>query len=125
MLVRAHLVAVAAVASLASPAAAQTPGPTAFDGRYMGVSIQGTANSGRERARCAPQASAPGPLTITNGVARQALASGWQGTVSPQGGLSMRNAREVHFEGQIDGQGTITGTTAGPICTYTLIWRKQ
>jgi hypothetical protein len=89
------------------------------------VSVQGVQNPGHPGAKCAPVRNVPAPLTITNGIARQAAPGGWQGSVSPQGGLVMRSRNGVRFNGQVDNQGVIRGETSGVFCTFTTVWRKQ
>jgi hypothetical protein len=89
-----------------------------FDGDYIGVSRE-SSDSGPE---CPPK-SVPATLVIRNSV----VAGGtWQGNVSSQGALVMRNRLTTRTDGQIDGQGTIRAqgrTVAG--CTITFVWRKQ
>ena len=80
--------------ALATPVAAQAPGPppTAFDGRYVGVSAH-VAKSTAHSRQC-PREHAPDPLTITNGAVHSAK-DRWTGTVNPQGGLVIRNRRSM------------------------------
>src|SRR4051812_25974741 len=98
---------VCALAALAAavPVLAQTT--TAFDGTYQGVSRQLEAGSfGRSARSCALPDGVPGPLTIVNGVARAGSAdSPMEGSVTPQGVLTMRSPRGGTFQGSIDGQG--------------------
>jgi len=56
------------------------------------------------------------PTLIRNGMIRQPGSEGWQGAVSPQGGVTMRNANSQRVDGQIDPQGTITAKYSGPAC---------
>jgi hypothetical protein len=96
------------------------PTTTAFDGTYTGVSK--TVEGGWDRT-CAKNPH-PGPLTIVNGTA--AWAGDVEGSVSPQGVLVMLHPFGARFDGQIDGQGTVTGrfiTLAG--CSYKLVWQKK
>jgi hypothetical protein len=112
----------------ALPAAAQAPVPTTtFDGTYAGVSV-GTSSfmQGISAARwCATTGRAPAPLTITNGIVRSQRGGRWEGSVSPQGLLVMRDARSVRVEGQIDSQGTIRAQYNGWACVATYVWQKQ
>jgi len=96
------------------------PAPTMpFDGDYIGVSRE-TSDGGPE---CPPKA-VPATLVIRNG---GVVAGGsWQGNVSPQGALVMRNLLTTRTDGQIDNQGVIRArgrNNAG--CTITFVWRKQ
>jgi len=111
--------------AFAMPVAAQAPAPTTgFDGIYAGVSREVSKNPSAHRTNC-PKSGVPGPLTITKGVARWSGGEGWEGTVSPEGGLMMRAPNGGRFDGQIDGQGTIRGQIGGWGCTGTFVWRKQ
>jgi len=65
------------------------------------------------------------PTLIRNGMIRQPGSEGWQGAVSPQGGVTMRNANSQRVDGQIDPQGTITAKYSGPACITTFVWHKQ
>jgi len=112
--------------AFAMPVFAQAPVPvTAFDGKYAGVSREVSKNPSAHRANNCPQSGVPGRLTITNGVARWPAGEGWEGSVSPQGILTMRAPNGGRFEGQIDGQGIIKGQIGGWGCTGTFVWRKQ
>ena len=121
------LLSVAACA-LAMPAAAQAPAltTTAFDGTYAGVSRETSSfMQGISAARwCATKGGAPAPLTITNGVIQSTGASGWEGSVDPQGREVMRNSRSSRLDGQIDSQGTIRRQFTGWACVATFVWRK-
>ena len=101
--------------ALAMPVAAQAPAPTGFDGIYAGVSREVSKNPSAHRTNC-PKSGVPGPLTITKGVVRWSGGEGWEGTVSPEGGLMMRAPNGGRFDGQIDGQGTIRGQIGGWGC---------
>jgi hypothetical protein len=111
--------------ALATPVAAQAPGPpsTAFDGRYVGVSAH-VAKSTAHGRQC-PREHAPDPLTITNGAVHSSAKDRWAGAVTPQGGLVIRNRRSMRVDAQIDPQGTIKGRYNGPACMVDYVWRKQ
>jgi hypothetical protein len=111
--------------AFAAPAGAQAPAPTtsAFDGTYAGVSSELSRSPGSPGAKCSPS-NTPPPLTITNGVARTRWAD-MEGSVSPQGALTMRSPNTMRFAGQIDGQGTVRGQYTGSVCFYTLVWQKK
>jgi hypothetical protein len=94
--------------ALATLVAAQAPGSSTavFDGTYAGVSRENTwiTSSGTvptlarpatpsDNASCG-QNGVPFPLTITNGVVRS-TPDYWEGTVSPQGIVVMRNGTRV------------------------------
>jgi|SRR5271166_75349 len=101
------------------------PAPTMpFDGDYLGVSTESLKTAGALGSECPPN-GVPAPLTIRNGFVRSDEAS-WQGTVTSQGVLAMRNQYRTHVDGQIDGQGIIRGqgsNSAG--CAITYVWSKQ
>jgi hypothetical protein len=114
------------------PATAQAPAPTttAFDGTYVGVSRElSTELMQRGYARqlvCEPP-GVPDSLTITNGLIRSLGGSSFEGTVTPQGSVTMRTPRASNLvSGQIDAQGTMTGKLTGNGgCVNTFVWRKQ
>ena len=110
---------------LAAPVAAQTPSPTtAFEGRYVGVSIE-VSSSGSNAGHCAPANGRPAPLVLANGVVRPPGTQWWTGTVNPQGAIVMHNPNSMRVDAQIDAQGTIRGEDSGPSCINTYVWRKQ
>jgi hypothetical protein len=117
------------VASIAMAIAsnARSQSTTAFDGTYQGVST--TAASGG--SACVPATPAPRPLTIRNGAARfEAGMSGatvFEGTVSPQGTLLMRDNRANRLDGKIDPSGKATGSVhiGDQNCLLTAVWQKQ
>jgi hypothetical protein len=115
----------------AMPVAAQARGPMmAFDGQYVGVSGDTISTPGPEpqgtpnRRRCGGVAGVPAPLTITNGAVRS-IGGSWEGAVSPQGAVVMRDGVSRRAEGQIDSQGTIRAQYSGTSCGVALVWRKQ
>jgi hypothetical protein len=119
-------VRVAAIA-VAVPGIAGAQSTTPFDGIYQGVST--TANGGG--SACAPSTPAPRPLTIRNGMAQfDAGMSGttvFQGTVSPQGNLTMRDNLADRLDGKIDPSGKATGSVhiGDQNCVFTAVWQKQ
>jgi hypothetical protein len=113
------------LSAVAPPLAAQTPVPTTvFDGTYAGVSREVSKNPSAPRAKC-PPSGALAPLTIKNGVVVASGSAAWEGTVSPQGVLLMRNDRSVRVDGQIDPQGTITAQYSGTGCMTKFVWQKK
>lgn len=119
--------ACAIAVAIAVPSIAAAQSSAAFDGTYQGVST--TANSGG--SACVPAAPVPRPLTIQNGMARfDAGTSGttvFQGTVSPQGDLSMRDTLTDRLDGKIDPSGRATGKVqiGDRNCVFTAVWQKQ
>jgi hypothetical protein len=111
--------------ALAMPVAAQAPGPppTAFDGKYGGVSAH-IAKSTAHGRQC-PRQHAPDTLTITNGVVQSSAKERWSGTVGPQGDVVLRNKLSMRVDAQIDPQGAIKGRYQGPACMVDYVWRKQ
>jgi hypothetical protein len=123
---RTRILLTLAACAAALPAVAQAPAPTTttFDGRYAGVSRESTRTPAFPGAKCPPN-GVPAPVTIRNGVIGTPGSGGWEGTVSPQGAVTMRNSSAVRLDGQIDGQGTIRAQYGGAGCTMTFVWRKQ
>ena len=127
---RARILLTITASAVALPAAAQAPAPatTAFDGTYIGVSrtLEGTM-TGHSTRQCPPSGGVA-PLTIVNGTARTKALGTAEGSVNPQGVLVMRTlagfAAGSRFEGQIDGQGTITGRFTAS-CGYQVVWQKK
>ena|SRR5437764_12937870 len=132
---------------LVATANAQTaPFPTAtmqFDGTYAFV-CQANVNEtwrdfhNRERL-CGPRSRTPGPLTIVNGQARYTGAGGreFEGTVGPQGELTMRAPPEPFgrcggcspgilrsLHGRIDRTGMVHARVITGGCNWDLSWRK-
>jgi hypothetical protein len=122
---RARVLITAAACTLAMLAGAQAQVPTtAFDGKYVGVSRESSKAGSNPGAKC-PPSGVPAPLTIKNGVIGRPGTGGWEGTVSPQGALSMHNGSSMRVDGQIDPQGAITAKYSGPACIVTYAWRKR
>jgi len=109
------------------PAAAQGTS-TAFDGTYSGVSRTLERTMAVPRPGCAPSGGAA-PLKIVNGIARTLCGrpAEAEGSVSPQGILVMRTPDGHRFDGQINGEGTVTGRFGGRPggCTYQMVWQKR
>jgi hypothetical protein len=110
---------------LTTPVAAQAlgPPPTAFDGRYLGVSAHVSKSTAHGR-QC-PREHTPETLTITNGAIQSSTRDRWAGTVSAQGGVVLRNKRSMRVDAQIDPQGAIRGRYQGPACMVDFVWHKQ
>jgi hypothetical protein len=114
-----------ALCLLGTPVAAQAPAPaTAFDGRYVGVSIE-VSKSGSHPGRCPATSGRPAPLVISNGVVRTPGKGWWEGTVSSQGAVVMHNPNSLRVDAQIDAQGNVRGQYSGPSCILTYVWRRQ
>jgi hypothetical protein len=110
---------------LGTPVAAQAPAPTtAFDGRYIGVSIE-ISKSGSHPGRCPAVNGKPAPLVISNGVVHTPGKGWWEGTVSPQGIVVMHNPNSLRVDAEIGTNGTIRGQYSGPSCILTYLWHKQ
>lgn len=106
---------------------AKAPVPTAaFDGTYAGISRTSEATAGPSGG-CVPDGPAP-PLTIVNGMARTLWGrpAEAEGSVGTQGLLVMHAPNGYRFDGQIDGQGTITGRfTRSGACSYQMVYQKK
>jgi hypothetical protein len=116
-------------AALITPIPAGAQGTaTAFDGTYSGVSRTLERTMAVPKSGCAPSGGAA-PLTIDNGIARTLWGRPAQaeGPVSPQGVLIMRTPDGHRFDGQINGEGTVTGRFGGRPggCTYQMVWQKK
>jgi len=105
--------------------AAGAAGP--FDGTYIGTSLTftGTSSGGGGKAlACQTTATAPGPLTISNGHAQTKWANGMlDGEVDPSGKLIMHSSTAGRFEGQV-ANGTVKGYFQG-YCIFTLAWQRR
>ena len=114
-----------ALSAVASPLAAQTLAPTtAFDGTYAGISREVSKSPSAPRAKC-PPSGALAPLTIKNGVVVSSGPAAWEGSVSPDGVLTLRQERLVRVDGRIDAQGTIRAQYAGTGCITDFVWKKK
>ena len=98
---------------------------TAFDGTYAGVS----RNVGSSGPNCGTFAPELRPLTISNGVARAGLTGStvFQGNVSAQGDLSMKDNLTNTILGKIDQTGKATGSIhlGGENCVISAVWQKK
>jgi hypothetical protein len=111
----------------AAVAGAQAPSP--FDGTYAGVANTATGGT----TACTPFAAVPQPLTIRNGVAR--FTGGFaghgevpfEGSVSPQGELRLKDNLADLLLGRVDASGRATGSVnIGSVnCVLTAVWQKQ
>ena len=121
-----RILCVAAVAMTVSTVAA-AQAVTAFDGTYAGVS-RDVGSSGPNCGTFAPELR---PLTISNGVARfEAGLTGstvFQGNVSAQGELSMKDNLTNTILGKIDQTGKATGSIhlGGENCVISALWQKK
>jgi hypothetical protein len=114
-----------ALSAVAPPLAAQTLAPTtAFDGTYAGISREVSKSPSAPRAKC-PPSGALAPLTIKNGVVVSSGPAAWEGSVSPDGVLTLRQERLVRVDGRIDAQGTIRAQYAGTGCITDFVWKKK
>jgi hypothetical protein len=110
-----------------------------FDGWYRGVSLE-VSNSESDGHHCDPRAhTPPRPLKITDGVIGIPGVHWWEGTVSHQGAVVMRNPVFSRVDGQIDHQGTIRGQHLGDLphslleqiggggtnCFVKFVWQKE
>ena len=113
------------VAAVSNPAAAQSV--TGYDGTYAGVS-RNVDGGGPNCGVFAPELR---PLTIRNGAAQfDAGLQGktvFQGNVSAQGDLRMKDDLADTILGKIDQSGKATGCIAlgGENCVITAVWQKK
>ena len=95
----------------------KAPAPTMpFDGDYVGVSREPTGWG----PECPPN-GVPAMLIIRNSAALEL----WEGSVSPQGSVTLQYRRAMRVDAQIDPKGTVKGEYKGSACTATFVWRKQ
>lgn len=106
---------------------------SAFDGTYVGVSLQNLSPAGSTLSLTGTSAPVPcpnydvPPLTISHGLAQfgvPELGLIFQGYVTPQGELPLRSGYGQTYTGHIDSQGMITGKGVGT-CAYAVTWRKS
>jgi hypothetical protein len=120
-----HFILISVAMVIPSIASAQTA--TAFDGTYQGVSD--TAAGGGPN--CGSFAATPRPLIIRNGVAQfdggLRGATVFEGNVSAQGDLTMRDNLADQINGKVDPSGKATARIAlgGGNCVVTAVWQKQ
>jgi len=113
----------------ACPSIVAAQSNTAFDGTYAGVSNTATGTG----SGCNPLKPLPEPLTVRNSIARftgGAFADGevaFEGTVSPQGDLSMWDMFAHNINGKIEPTGKATGSVGvgDTGCVLTAVWQKQ
>jgi len=102
-------------------AASPTATTTYFDGTYIGSFTQNLSASG---SGCPNIPVAPA-LTIRDGVARfAALGITYQGTVTPQGDVTMQSPTGQTLVGHIDPQYVLRGQTTGS-CVYNAVWQRK
>ena len=91
-----------------------TPTTTAFDGTYFNPLVSA-------KTPTCPTLDAPPPLTISNGSALwQGPNLKFQGSVTPQGVLTMDSGTGQTFQGQITPQFVLNAHVAGPNCAYNI-----
>lgn len=98
-----------------------------YDGTYAGTSLSltGTTSSNGKGQACQTTATAPGPLTITNGHAQTHWGNGTlEGDVDASGKLIMRSAQAGRFEGQVSPNGAVQGNYEG-YCIFALAWQRR
>jgi hypothetical protein len=116
------------------------PPPTMpFDGDYRGVSREVSDSGSNDHRGYLHALTPPRSLTITNGVVVTPGAQWWEGNVSPQGAVVLRNPKFTRVDAQIDPQGTIRGVYSGEIppdllaqiggdgtnCIVKFVWQKE
>jgi len=125
------------VSTIAVIAPVRAQSTTAFDGKYVGVSVVLSIDTS-SRHNCTQDFKLPW-LTISNGVASGKWGDGTiEGLVTPQGVLTMRATNTNHVDGQIDTQGRINagmdnffqGGEMGHFgvlygCRHELVWQKE
>jgi len=115
--------------TMAVPSIAVAQSNTAFDGTYAGVSNSATGTY----SSCHPFSPMPRPLTVRNGLAEftgGSFASGdvvFEGSVSPEGDLTMWDMFANNIIGKIDASGKATGSVrvGDTGCVLTAVWQRQ
>jgi hypothetical protein len=122
------LCACAIAVALAAPYVADAQSAGAFDGVYQGVS--NTASGGGRN--CSVLNAVPRPLTIRNNVAQfDGQLKGtttFQGYVTPQGELTMRDHLSNRAAGKVEPNGRATASITlggGGNCVLSVVWQKQ
>ena len=104
----------------------------AFDGKYMGLTVQNVAGGSITPGASTASVSCPNytasslpPVIISNGLAQlQAIGLTFQGYATAQGALRMSSGVGQTFEGQIDNRNVLSGQVVGR-CAYNLSWQKS
>ena len=95
--------------------------PAAYDGAYPGVSA--ALLNPQDAIVWAPQSAADIDDHGRRGSHR--LGTGpFNGPISPQGTIALKNDYQSRLNAQIDAQGNVKGTI-GAQCTYDSVWRKR
>jgi len=119
------LKAICAAATLVLPMTATAQGTAAFDGTYRGISItvaKYSAYNPFREGRCPPPSSpTPARMRIANGTVE---AGRFQGTITPEGVLQMRNERGFLVNGRVGPDGSVQAQGAGPYCVWNYVWQK-
>jgi hypothetical protein len=98
--------------------------PAAYDGTHVGVSATLLNPGTRETRSCGPLKALP-TLTIMGSVVHIDWGTGpFNGPISPQGRIALKNDYQSWLNAQIDAQGNVKGTI-GAQCTYDSVWRKR
>jgi hypothetical protein len=94
--------------AIALPAVASAQTSNAFDGTYVGVSVQDSGGKG-----CTPAGTAPRPLTISGGNAQALMGMGgdvaFTGAVGAGGSAMMRSPKGSVLNLRIDAGGSASG----------------
>jgi hypothetical protein len=121
------LCAFAVASVIGAPQIAQAQSPTAFDGTYQGVSNTASGSG----PNCSVFSPVPRPLTIKNGVAQFDAglkgATAFQGNVTPQGALTMKDNLVNTITGRIEQGGKATASIhmGESNCVLTAVWQKS
>lgn len=122
------LCTVAAALAIVVPQIAQAQSPAAFDGTYQGVSNTASGSG----PNCGVFAPVPRPLTIQNGVAQfdgglKGATTAFQGSVTPQGALTMKDNLVNTIIGRIEPGGKATASIhmGESNCVLTAVWQKS
>jgi hypothetical protein len=121
------LCAFAVASVIAVPHIAQAQSPTAFDGTYQGVSNTASGSG----PNCSVFSPVPRPLAIKNGVAQFDAglkgATAFQGNVTPQGALTMKDNLVNTITGRIEPGGKATASIhmGESNCVLTAVWQKS
>jgi len=123
-----RLLCVAAAAIvIATPPIARAQSPTTFDGVYQGVSNTASGSG----PNCGVFTPVPRPLTIRNGVAQfdggLRGATAFQGSVTPQGNLTMKDNLADTVTGKVEPGGKATASIhlGESNCVLTAVWQKS
>ena len=110
------------VSAMVVAASALAQVTTGFDGTY--AKLSGEPIGGMSQ-NCPPVGTPQ--VVITGGIVHMiwgdsGVFSGW---VDPHGMLTLQSTSGLHFDAQIEANGTIKATVKLPSCSYAMVWQRK